>query len=332
MSKHAISICIVGMLLGCVSEEPIEEKSRTLEAPASIKVSGEIAAAQSDAISPPQLPNIWRYTIAYMAPDGQKAFPGMPVLKFDTKEIQDNLIEKKAQLASKESELNRLKVLNTEQIEELQLTQEENLAEEKKAQQKAALPAELIARKDYQKHQLNAKLAELSVQRSRLDLEGQKAVLANEQKILESEIKRLRDEIEQLQTNISRMEFSASRQGVVIHKSHWNGNKFDVGDSVWGGRRIMEVADLNALVVELEIPERDLSQVAPGQAVKFRLDAVPDRQFEGIVTEVGKVVRTRSADQPAMVVDATATIESADPKLMRPGMRITAEILGKGSS
>jgi len=39
------------------------------------------------------------------------------------------------------------------------------------------------------------------------------------------------------------------------------------------------------------------------------------------------VVRTRSAQQPAMVVDAEATIDEVDRQLMRPGMRINAEII-----
>ena len=159
------------------------------------------------------------------------------------------------------------------------------------------------------------------------ELKQQAIVLRTEEAILRAEVSRLQAEVEEINEGMSRMQVKAPRDGVALHLTDRQGNKISVGDQVWFGVRVIEIPDLRKMVVRLEIKERDLARVREGDRLRFRLDASPERQFTGTIESISKVVRTRSAQQPALVVDAQATIDEVDRQLMRPGMRIDAEII-----
>ncbi len=51
---------------------------------ATVSVTGELRSSNSYFFGPPAIPDIWNYTIAYLAPDGMPVEEGRPVLRFDT--------------------------------------------------------------------------------------------------------------------------------------------------------------------------------------------------------------------------------------------------------
>ena len=63
-----------------------------------------------------------------------------------------------------------------------------------------------------------------------------------------------------------------------------------------------------------------------GQSVRFVVDAAPDQHFFGEIVELASVIHTKSPSQPARIFDATVSMKSPDPAVMRPGMSVSAEI------
>ncbi len=314
------------MLIACGTEE----RSDTVTDLADnrfITAGGELEAVETDAMAPPRVKRIWRYTISFMAPDGTTVQPGTPVLGFETQELQTRLIDKRGELANKQSELQAARVTQVEVLENKDLTYEELEMKSDKAKRKADLPRSVLAGNTYRENQLNYELAALEVEYSQLDDELTREQLKTEEEILTTEVQKLQTEVDELQQGIKSMTLMASRPGIVIHKTDWSGNKFTVGDTSWGGRRIVEVADLSGIVAKLEIPERDMSRVSVGQQVRFRLDANPDKQFLGTIQTLSNVVRQKSKTQPAKVIDAVVSVDNPDPEIMRPGMRVSAEIM-----
>ena len=61
------------------------------------EVEGELQAADSAGIGPPQLRRVWNFKISFMAPEGAEVSEGQPVLGFDTTELQRRLQEKVAE-------------------------------------------------------------------------------------------------------------------------------------------------------------------------------------------------------------------------------------------
>ncbi len=293
------------------------------------KASGELKALETDNYSPPKIRRIWQYTIAFMAEDGTQVNPGQPVLMFKTDQLKERLLDKQGELNIKQSELKNTQVGMVETIQNKDLAVEEKKMLLDKAQRKAELPKSVIALNEYEENQLNFELGKLEYQHALDDRRLTEDKLITEVEILQANIAKLSAEVDELNDSIKRMRIMSKRKGIVMHKTDWNNNKFAVGDSVWGGMRVSEVADLEKIIAQLEIKENDMSRVSEGQQVKFVLDAYPDTEFTGNIKSLSKVVRTKSKNQPSKILDAIVTIDDLNLEIMRPGMSIKATILSE---
>ncbi len=298
---------------------------------ANFTANGELKAVETDSYSPPKVRRIWQYTIAFMAPDGSQVNPGEPVLMFKTDQLNERLMDKQGELNVKISELKNTEVGKVETLQNKDLAVEEKKMLLDKATRKAELPGSVIAQNEYQENQLNFELAKLEYQHAIDDRRLNEEKLHTEIQILEANIAKLTAEVEDLKNSIKSMRIMSKRKGIVMHQTDNGNNKYAVGDSVWGGARVTEVADLDQIIAELEIKENDMSRVAVGQKVKFILDAYPDMEFFGVIESLSKVVRSKSKNQPSKILDAQVTIKDLDLEIMRPGMSIKATILAEAT-
>jgi len=315
----------IAALGGCSQdhEESIAAEAKTREM---VKVTGEIESASSAFFGPPAVPNIWQYTISFMAKEGRKVKAGTPILKFDPQELMTKLRDKSNALNEKQKQQEKQEIVSREVIAELKLKQQEAVAALDKARLKADIPVELLANRDYKENKLILKQAELTLLLRNEELIKEQRVQDTEITILNREIAVLEGEVAQFQGSVDSMTVKAAGEGVVIHTVDRRNNKHEVGDNVWMGRRVMELPDLSQLQVHLEVPERESARIAVGQPVKFVVDAAPDEQFYGEITELASVIHTKSRNQPARVFDATVSMKNPDLTIMRPGMSVSAEI------
>lgn len=80
----------------------------------------------------------------------------------------------------------------------------------------------------------------------------------------------------------------------MLHKSSWNGEKFDVGTQVWRGQSVAEIPDLASLEVLAQLPERDLTRLASGARARVSVEGGAGRALDATVLEIGRVVRAAS--------------------------------------
>lgn len=321
------STALLALLAACSGEATGPGVADGAAGPDAISVTGELRSANSRQFGPPPIPDIWNYTIAFMAPDGAMVNAGDPILRFDTQELLTKTRDKRNALNEKEKELEKQIILGKERLAELKLSVEEARAALDKAGLKADIPKTLLASREYHEHQLQLEHARINLALREAELRKEGRIQQTEEQILEREIAVLRAEVDQLQGWISSMTIRAPTEGVVIHTTDRRNNKHSVGDNVWGGRTVIELPELSQLELHLEVPERESARIAVGQRVTFTLDAAPDRRFEGRITDLASVVHTRSVNQPAKVFDATAALSNPDSELMRPGMSVNAQIL-----
>ncbi|MDP3853479.1 efflux RND transporter periplasmic adaptor subunit [Phenylobacterium sp.] len=81
--------------------------------------------------------------------------------------------------------------------------------------------------------------------------------------------------------------------------------------------------DLSKVEVKISVDEADIGQVQEGQAVKFTVDAFPDDNFTGIVTQVRKQPVT---EQNVVAYIVMAEADNPQGKLL-PGMTANADIV-----
>ena len=97
-----------------------------------------------------------------------------------------------------------------------------------------------------------------------------------------------------------------------------------VGARLEAGDIVVTLGRTDTLELEFGVPQRDINRVAVGNRVRLRVDAIPQRTFEGIVTSLGALPADSSAAQVLFPVRAHV----ANPEgLLKPGMAAHAKVL-----
>lgn len=109
--------------------------------------------------------------------------------------------------------------------------------------------------------------------------------------------------------------------GVVTEKKALQGMRFMPGETLF------QIADVFGVWVLVDVFERDIAAVRAGQAAAVRIDAYPDRVFEGKVGYLYPTLNAQTRTVPVRIELPNAT------GLLRPGMYANAELkLGAGKA
>lgn len=101
--------------------------------------------------------------------------------------------------------------------------------------------------------------------------------------------------------------------------------RVSVGDYVAIGAPLFELVDCDPLELRLQLPERYLLQVAPGQRVTFTVESTAER-FEGVVRRINPLVNPRTR-----AFEVRVEAPNGERKL-RPGAFASAEIFTRVES
>jgi HlyD family secretion protein len=291
----------------------------------SVRAEGEIIARQSAAISPPAIDDLWMMNITQLSTDGAAVKKGETVASFDGGQLSTKLSEKQSQLKEKQSQLAQLLLELDERQRTDHLATEEAHSNLDKARRKASQPKELIAGNDYQKLVIGLHQSE-----RRMQLLQQREQLAavqrqQEQRLAQAEVDQLHADVAAMKQSVIALNVTAPRDGVMLHKSNWDGQKFDVGSQAWRGQSIAEIPDLTTLAVRADLAERDLTRVAPGASVRVKVEGGLGTSLHGTVIEIGGAVRSKSRVQPVPIVEVLIALDTGNTKL-RPGQPVRVEI------
>jgi multidrug efflux pump subunit AcrA (membrane-fusion protein) len=101
-----------------------------------------------------------------------------------------------------------------------------------------------------------------------------------------------------------------------------------VGASLGEGDLLLDLGRTDSLELELGVEQHDILRVRPGQQVRLREDALPQRTFEGTVTSVAQLP-VSGPDGVSYLV--RAVVPNPDG-LLRPEMAAHARILTDAAS
>lgn len=100
-----------------------------------------------------------------------------------------------------------------------------------------------------------------------------------------------------------------------------------VGTGQFEGTEIMRVANLENMEVRVDVSEADIVAVAIGDKATIEIDALPNRKFEGHVTEVANSASIDEEDSQDQLTTFQVKIKLIQPgEEIRPGMTATADI------
>jgi len=294
-------------------------------AAAPLRIDGEVYARRTSALMPPTVERMWQFNITQLAADGAPVKRGEPVIAFDSSDVVKQLAEKRSRLKEKQVELDKLDLELAERERTERLATDEARAALDKAQRKTQQPAELIAGIEYRKlliarTQAERKLA-LAQRRETLSAEQRR----QERRLLAAERAQLQADVDRLQRSLAALEVRAPRDGLMMHRSNWEGEKYDVGSQAWVGQTVAEIPDMSTLAVRAELPERELQRVAVGAPVRIVVEGGAGSVLRGRIESVGRAVRSKSQVQPVPVLDLDVRLD--DPRApLRPGQAVRVEI------
>jgi cobalt-zinc-cadmium efflux system membrane fusion protein len=134
----------------------------------------------------------------------------------------------------------------------------------------------------------------------------------------------LRQELALLDEEIARTTIRAPVSGVVLtpHLHERVGTSLDEGDL------LLTLGRTDSLELEFGVNQRDVGRVRPGQEVRLRVDALPQRTFAGTVTSVGQLPIDSG---PSVRYPIRAAVGNPDGAL-KPHMAAYARVLTEPAS
>lgn len=290
-----------------------------------VRLEGEVAALDSAVIAPPTVSGVWNFQITQLAAEGSTVKAGEPVVTFDGTELMRRLAEATAQLKQSQSQHATLVLDLAERERTDRLAAAEQLAELKKADRKTEQPAELIRSVDYRKLVIDrehaARRYELVQRKERLAAELRRAELA----LAESDVTRAQALVDDLERGLATLTVMAPRDGTVVVRTNWQGERYDVGGQVFVGQAVAEIPDPGTLVVRATVPERDMRKLAIGMPADVRVEGGNAQRLRGRVAELGRAVRSKSRLSPVPVLDVLIELDGPAPGL-KTGVPVAVQV------
>ncbi len=294
---------------------------------------GELEAKRSENICGPQnlrSIQIWsEIRINQLIPEGTIVDSGDFVASLDQTEVMSRLQDLENELEKLESQYtktmldtslnlraSRNELINLKfNLEEVQITVDQSIYEPPAVQRQAVINLEK-AQRTYDQAVENYILRE---EKARAEMQEVTATLEQAKRRKE----RMTDILKQFTVH-------APKQGMVIYKRDWRGRKTETGSTVNSWDNVVALLpDLSRMITKTYVNEIDISKVRAGQPVIVSIDAFPDHEFSGIVTEVANIGEQRPGSD-AKVFEVVIDISETDT-IMRPAMTtknviITAQI------
>lgn len=95
---------------------------------------------------------------------------------------------------------------------------------------------------------------------------------------------------------------------------HLGIRQVSLGQFVSPGTGVVEIQQWDPLLVDFNIPQRDLSRISVGDPISLSINGIPGRTFEGTISALGA-----SVDNATRNLGVRATLPNADG-VLRPGM------------
>jgi HlyD family secretion protein len=129
--------------------------------------------------------------------------------------------------------------------------------------------------------------------------------------------------------------YSAPYDGVVTSLPVREGESVVMGIQNAPGSILMTIADMSVITAEIKVDETDIVNVRIGQPAEVTIDALPKKNFKGVVSEIGDNAIVRSTglstsqqtttSQEAKDFKVVVTLQDP-PQDLRPGLSATAKI------
>lgn len=268
-----------------------------------------------------------------LAANGSKVAAGDVVVTFDPTVQQRTLETRQSELKQAASEIERTEAEQRRRVASAQ----SELDEAKKALARARLELqgnELRARLDAEKFVLAAADAEEHVDELEKKVEGERIAAQADVVIARQKRDKAQFDVQEAERIIASLQVRAPMAGSISLLPNFRSGgpgmrsapEFKRGDRAWFGAAIAELPDLSAVRLTARIDEADRGRVQIDSSVRVRVDAVPDRELTGTLSDISVVAKPDFTTWPPVRnFDVIVSLADSDPRL-RSGMSASARL------
>lgn len=147
---------------------------------------------------------------------------------------------------------------------------------------------------------------------------------------LERRVEQAGASLESAQDLVAKTTVRSPMDGIVTARRVEEGEVAVIGIQNSPGTVLLQISDMSVVETELEVDETSIPAVKVGQQARVRIDAYPNRTFEGVVTEVGSSPIQRTAGTTAQneAIKFLVKVQIQDPpEGIKPGLSVQADVL-----
>jgi HlyD family secretion protein len=293
-----------------------------------LEIKGEVKAIRSAVIAAPY--GAGDLQILRLVDNAAKVKKGDFLVEFDATTVKQKLAEDQSAVTSAEAEIQQSRAAS-------RLKEEQDVTDEMTAKydtEKARMDAskqEILSVIEGEQAKLKLADAEQKQKETEAKLKADRGAAASDLASKQQKHDQAAFQVELDKRALESLTLRAPLDGVVALQNHWqpqgSPTTFKPGDHAWPGAAIAELPDGSALKISARVEEAERGQLKLGQSATVRLDALPDRSFDGHVDTISP---TASLDFGAgwpvprnFAVDLNLT--GSDARLT-PGMGATVRI------
>lgn len=290
---------------------------------------GELAAVTSKAFVMQRLGVRWYDArIIRILDHGETVHEGDTVIWLDPSNITKYITDRETDLESQRATLEKMLVnqSNRDSERESKIRSEEATYELRKLSMQSA---RFESERQQRIRELEFRQATINLNRAKRNLELTEVINQNDLKIQQIRVQMIEKDIQRNYELLPRLTMCSPINGIfqIEKKGRWSTELLKEGDEVNAGNTIARVPDLEWMKVNTSVHENDFLKVHVGQKVKVRLDALPNVEFPGEISSIGRLCHPKSWDNPKLkVFDVEVKLLVSDERL-RPGMTVSCEYL-----
>lgn len=201
---------------------------------------------------------------------------------------------------------------------------------------------QLLSQQDFDSRVSDYKVAEASVQSAQASVAQAKAQLQQQtfnRDMATARVAQNKAQLTSAQNQLDQTVYAAPISGIVTSLPVTVGENVVPGIQNAVGSVLFQVADMSVITAEVLVDETDIVNVKLGQPAEVSIDAIPNKTFNGKVTEIGQAAVSSTTGQNTTTstsTNGTSNQEAKDfkvvvtldnpPSNLRPGLSCTAKV------
>jgi multidrug efflux pump subunit AcrA (membrane-fusion protein) len=288
---------------------------------------GEIVGLESLAVSTPNT-GAGSLKLAWLIPEGSMVAKSDPLIRYDSTDMSLNLETQKNTLT--QNQLQSKIDVSDQQLSENSLMTDRTTAQMDYDYTMKTKPEDpmIFSQWEIINASLNADFAKSRIENLAARYNTQKRQDRSARQISAIARSKAQTEVNILEQAFSVMNVKAPAAGIVVYRRDRRQDP-QIGDNCQAGQVMIDLVNLNALQARIYVLEKEASGLNKGQAVNIKLDALPDREFHGIVRSVAPLASTIERNGVLKYFTCDVTIDDAQDylRLIKPGMTVKARVI-----